>query len=136
MLFLCYILLLGKQQFQSQDYALFTLTDKGFTVTPCHKHYTFLKKPKHHILSIDEAEAQMSRVDNGSRRWMMTKSIKEDQEKESSNPKVKKEQRQNMNGEDEGQDYDEDFQDDDGLIELGIDDEEESKEVNQRLTNI
>ncbi|KAJ3396874.1 hypothetical protein HDV05_003048, partial [Chytridiales sp. JEL 0842] len=122
----------------------------GFRVKPAAKHYRFTAKPKHRILTTEEAEETLKKKTNQGERWMMQK---KKEEMPTDEPVLKKEEMEvinrvlkrtqfkigagiNQKGRasndlEEELDYD-DINSDDENPDFGIEDEDEAKEARKR----
>ncbi|KAJ3226111.1 hypothetical protein HK099_005580 [Clydaea vesicula] len=144
---------------QSSQYVFFVLSDGHFNVVPAAKWYKFKAKASYQTFTTEEAEEKMSiskRGMKGEDLWMMKKFLKnkedigpdgiklEDGNQVETKRKLKvtdadsftskkyKRPRDEL-AEELDFDNDEHFQDDDGLVDLGLDNQEETQEAAARL---
>ncbi|KAJ3117395.1 hypothetical protein HDU96_006920 [Phlyctochytrium bullatum] len=127
----------------------------GFKVKPVSKWYKFSRKPKHTILTAEEAEARMANTKKSEERWFMRamkkeedpdegleglkkeeadevkKMLKRKQFKVVSDSQSSKRRNFNRDGIEEELDYDEVMSDDENP-DFGIENEEEAKEAKKR----
>lgn len=126
---------------QSASYVFLKLTSDGFEVTPLSKFYRFGQRQKYQTMSLDEAEEKMKKHKHLPR-WVMkegedslvSNAAGEDVQRQYRMRTTSHNNRSNVKAEEQEEelDFNEDFADDEEQHAL-VDDEEEAKEMEQRV---